>query len=89
MNIFKNIRCILLSVVLFAVLFFDAATMNAQEKKITLADAISSALEKNTQMITSRNSLASQQSSATVARGALYPSLDASAGWNYRAIATR
>jgi len=84
MNILTHIHRIILSAIVLVITFVCTQRMRAQEKKITLADAISSALEKNTQMITSRNTLASQQSRATVARGTLYPSVDASAGWNYR-----
>ncbi|MBS4027955.1 MAG: TolC family protein [Ignavibacteriales bacterium] len=54
----------------------------SQTKTLSLNEAISLAMQKNTSMITSRNAVESQESFQRVAYGALFPSLNASGSWN-------
>lgn len=54
------------------------------QKKLTLQEAISIALQRNTTLIKSKNSLANSESQLKNAYGELIPSLGASAGWNWQ-----
>lgn len=54
------------------------------QKKLTLDEAISIALQKNTLLIKSKNNLLSTESQLKNAYGSLLPSLGASAGWNWQ-----
>jgi len=65
---------------LFAIIFCGTKTFS-QTKTISLSEAISISSEKNTQMISSRNSVESQQSFQRVAYGALFPSVSTSWNW--------
>ncbi len=60
------------------------AAPNFAQKKLTLQEAISIALQKNTTLIKSKNSLSTSESQLKSAYGALIPSLGASAGWNWQ-----
>jgi outer membrane protein len=69
----------------FSLLFFILiveSTLYSQTKTLSLNEAISLAMQKNTSMITSRNAVESQESNQRVAYGALFPSVSASAGWS-------
>lgn len=68
--------------ILFIVLLM-AFPLYAQ-KKLTLDEAISIALQKNTLLIKSKNNLLSSESQLKNAYGELLPSLGASAGWNWQ-----
>ncbi len=60
------------------------AAPNFAQKKLTLQEAISIALQRNTTLIKSKNSLSTSESQLKNAYGALAPSLGASAGWNWQ-----
>ncbi|MFA5805727.1 MAG: TolC family protein [Melioribacteraceae bacterium] len=70
--------------ILFIVLLL-ALPVYAQ-KKLTLDEAISIALQKNTLLIKSKNNLLSSESQLKNAYGSLLPSLGASAGWSWNRI---
>ena len=70
--------------ILFIVLLL-ALPVYAQ-KKLTLDEAISIALQKNTLLIKSKNNLLSAESQLKNAYGSLLPSLGASAGWSWNRI---
>ena len=54
------------------------------QKKLTLQEAISIALQRNTGLIKSKNSLSTSEAQLKNAYGALAPTLGASAGWNWQ-----
>lgn len=56
------------------------------QKKLTLQEAVSIALQKNTTLIKSKNNLASSKSQLKNAYGELAPSLGASAGFNWQQV---
>ncbi|MEW6701693.1 MAG: TolC family protein, partial [Bacteroidota bacterium] len=58
----------------------------AAQKKLTLQEAISIALQKNTALIKLKNNLASSESQLKNAYGLLIPSLGAQSGWNWQRI---
>lgn len=57
---------------------------NFAQKKLTLQEAITIALQKNTTLIKSKNSLSTNESQLKSAYGALIPSLGASASWSWQ-----
>jgi outer membrane protein len=72
----------LTSIVTFLVLA-AAATLSAQEKQtMSLQQALSTALEKNFNVISAQNTYESQASSVTSAIGAFLPSVNANGSWN-------
>ena len=56
------------------------------QKKLTLQEAISIALQRNTTLIKSKNGLSSSEAQLKNAYGELAPSLGASAGWNWNRV---
>lgn len=57
---------------------------NFAQKKLTLQEAITIALQKNTTLIKSKNSLSTNESLLKSSYGALIPSLGASASWSWQ-----
>ena len=68
---------------ILAIVLMIAVPVFAQ-KKLTLDEAISIALQKNTLLIKSKNNLVSSESQLKNAYGELLPSLGASASWNWQ-----
>lgn len=60
------------------------ATPNFAQTRLTLQEAISIALQRNTTLIKSKNSLSSSEAQLKNAYGELVPSLGASAGWSWQ-----
>ncbi len=60
------------------------AAPNFAQKKLTLQEAISIALQRNTTLIKSKNSLSTSEAQLKKAYGELAPTLNASAGWNWQ-----
>ncbi|MEJ5350168.1 MAG: TolC family protein [Melioribacteraceae bacterium] len=56
------------------------------QKKLTLEDAISIALQRNTALIKTKNNLLTNQSQLKNAYGELLPSLNAQAQWNWQRV---
>ncbi len=66
-------------------LFILISTISAQ-KKLTLEDAISIALQRNTALIKTKNNLLSNQSQLKNAYGELLPTINAQAQWNWQRV---
>jgi len=67
------------------ILFLSAGTIFAQ-KKLTLKEAINIALQKNTTLIKTSNSLKSSKAAIKSAYGRLLPNLSVSGSWNWSRI---
>ncbi len=70
-------------------ILFVALMITAQvfaQKKITLQEAISIALQRNTTLIKLENNLAGSESQLKYAYGQLVPSLGAQAGWSWQRV---
>lgn len=62
------------------------STVIIAQKKLTLEDAISIALQRNTQLNKTKNSLLSNQSQLKNAYGELLPTVNAQAQWNWQRV---
>lgn len=76
----KNLQLILLSFLLLLV-----STLNAQ-KNITLQEAITIALNQNTNLVKSQNLLGSQEANVKSAYGNFLPNLNVSGSWSWQRI---
>ena len=68
---------------LFSFFFIFVIGVNGQEK-ITLSSAITTALNQNTSVIKSTNSLETSAASLKSAYGSLLPTLNFNSGWNWQ-----
>lgn len=68
---------------LFVMLMGFILPVNAQ-KKLTLDEAISIALQRNTALIKTKNNLETNESQLKNAYGSLLPTLGARAEWNWQ-----
>lgn len=72
-------------IILFVMLMGFIIPLNAQ-KKLSLDEAISIALQRNTSLIKSKNSLEGNESQLKNAYGSLLPTLGARAEWNWQRV---
>lgn len=76
------------AIFLFLLFSFTSANVSTAQEKITLSQAISIALNQNTSIIKSKNSLQTSDAAIKNAYGNLFPTLNFNSGWSWQRTIT-